>query len=624
MKSEILRRERGDLTLAGFAAAAAVVLALVFATYWLSAQQRRAAAWIGETHEVLRVIANTRGALVDIQNGHRGYTIEGREQALEPYSNGVAAVRRESARLHEMLRDTPEQKANLAQLDLLLPARLASAAQLVAARRAGGFAAAKEIVDSGWPAEQMFRLRVALQQMESEQERLLAARLAEHEKRLRLFWIAVGTIVTLLVAALALLYLQERRRRRDRQRLFESEQRFHLMTNSVVDYAIVMLDPEGGVRTWNAGAERITGHGDQEVTAGRNFSCFYPEEAAQASVPAQDLQMAAQTGHCAKEGWRLRRDGSRFWASVVISAMWNKDGTLRGFCMVLRDLTERRKADQALRAEMQERARIGEELQRLNASLEGIVVERTRELRQANADLLAAKQRLQDLSSRLINAQEQERRHIARELHDETGQSLTAIRLNLMDVVRGADPASRLPDSLQIVDRAIQQIRGMALKLRPTMLDDLGLVDALEWALEQQGKAAGWVTELDADPAYEGLPSDLETACFRIAQEAMTNAARHARATKVKLQLRVRGDELEVSVIDDGAGFDLERYRSPEERRKHFGLVSMTERASLVGGRLDIATAPGQGACVRAILPIPREQAEADVPDWAVALGPAA
>lgn len=626
MTTQTLRRPRGDLTLTGFVAAGLVVLALLAATAWLSVQQRRAAAWVNETHEVLRAIAITRGALIDIQNGHRGFTIEGTEEALQPYYQGIAAVQQETARLRFLLQDTEVQQGNLAELQRVLPARLASAAQLVQARRSGGMTAVRQILETGWPAEQMGALRGLLRVMEREQEQLLEQRLANQEHSLRWFWDAVIAIAVLLAGALSVLYLQVRRRRSDQCRLLESEERFHLMTSSVVDYAIVMLDPEGRVRSWNAGAERILGYSAEEVAADHHFSRFYAEADLREQQPVEDMRAATLRGHCAREGWRVRRDGSVFWASSVLSAFRNPDGTLRGFCLVLRDLTERQRSTEALRAEMAERARIARELEQLNRSLEGVVGERTRELQQANGELSEAKQRLQELSARLIHAQEQERRHVARELHDDTGQALTAIRMNLMEVLRGGDAGARMQDSVAIVDRAIAHIRGMALRLRPTMLDDLGLVDALEWALDEQARASGWRTGFDAGDCCPVLPPEVETACFRIVQESLTNAARHAQASHVKVRLRVLGERLELRIEDDGVGFDPQRYRSPQERTKHFGLVSMTERAHLVGGTLDVDAAPGRGTCIRVLVPIPVPDAaepDAALLDAVRGLGPA-
>jgi PAS domain S-box-containing protein len=602
---------RRDLTLAGFVAAGCVVLALLAATYWLSLQQRRAAAWVSETHSVLRAIANTRAALVDIQNGHRGFTIEGSEQALQPYRDGVAAVERETAFLRAMLKDTAEQQANLRELQRILPRRLESAARLVQARRDGGLDAVRQILETGWPAVQMSALRATLQAMEGQQEQLLQQRLSTQERALRWFWGLAGTVSALLALALLVLYLQVRRRSADQQRMLESEERFRLMTSNVVEYAIVMLDLEARVCTWNAGAERILGYQEPEITAGTHFACFYGEQDVRAGLPNADLHVAMVRGHCATEGWRVRRDGSRFWATMVLNAVHGPDGALRGFCLVLRDLTKRRQAEECLRAEVAERVRIGAELERVNHSLEAVVAERTRELQRANAELEAARQRLQDLSARLIHSQEQERARVARELHDATGQALSVLRMHLLQVLHGSEAGPRVRDSLAIVDAAIAQIRDMALRLRPTMLDDLGLVDALEWLVQQHSKSCGWKVQLDLDDGCPRLQPEIETACFRIVQESLANAARHARAGRVALKMRVHGGQLEVTIEDDGAGFELEQVRSAQRRDRHFGILAMTERARLVGGSFAIHAAPGAGVRIEVTVPAIAPAAEA-------------
>jgi PAS domain S-box-containing protein len=603
VSADISHPGRGDLTLSGFVAAACAAVVLVCAAYWLSLQESRAAGWVRHTHEVLTIIARTRAALVDIQNGHRGFTISGQEQDLEPYHNGRAAIATETARLRALLGDSGLQRQRLTELERSLVARLASAGQLVAARRAGGFDAAKAIVDTGLPNEEMTSLRDMLKSLEAEEEQLLRERLANHEWRVRWFWASMAAVVVLLVVGLAMLYLQVRRHRAARQALLESEHRFNLMTSSVVEYAIVMLDLEGRVATWNAGAQRISGYHAEEIV-GRDFACFYlPEEISQ-DKPKRTLQAAASQDRFSEEGWLVRRDGSAFWASMVMTPLRGHQDDLRGFCMIARDLTTHRRAAETLRAEISERIRAEEELQRLNRSLEALVQERTAELRSTNADLLDAKLRLRDLSSQLISAQEQERRDIAREL-DQTGQSLSVILMDLKDILRGAAGATaRIPDCIAVTDAAVAHIRAIVLNLRPTMLDDLGLVDALEWALEQQAKAAGWKATIDGRDIPEEMPADIRTACFRIAQEALANAARHARASEVKLHLKMAGSTLELTVSDNGAGFDVERYRSANEREKHFGLVTMEERAGLVGGRLDIDAVPGRGTRIQASFPV--------------------
>src|SRR5262249_21981026 len=155
----------------------------------------------------------------------------------------------------------------------------------------------------------------------------------------------------------------------------------------------------------------------------------------------------------------------------------------------------------------------------------------------SNEALLAAKDHLQALSARLMSAQEEERRRIARELHDETGQALTLIRMHLAELA-GADTGRQrqVAEGGARVAPAIAHIRGLSQRLRPSMLDDLGLGDALEWVVEQQARAAGWQTNVDVPQLDERLPEDIETACFRICQEALTNAARHAHASEVDVR----------------------------------------------------------------------------------------
>lgn len=208
LNAEITRPGRGDLTLSAFIAAACVALALVCAAYWLSLQQSRAASWVSHTHEVLTAIARTRASLVDIQNGQRGFIISGREEYLEPYRNGRLAISAETARLRALVADNPSQQRHLADLEAALAPRLASAALLIDARRAGGFEAAKSIVGTGLRGEEMARLRQALQSLEVEEEQLLRGRLAEHDRRLQWFWTGMTALMAGLFSALAVPYLQ--------------------------------------------------------------------------------------------------------------------------------------------------------------------------------------------------------------------------------------------------------------------------------------------------------------------------------------------------------------------------------------------------------------------------------
>jgi signal transduction histidine kinase len=209
----------------------------------------------------------------------------------------------------------------------------------------------------------------------------------------------------------------------------------------------------------------------------------------------------------------------------------------------------------------------------------------------------AGRERLESLSRRLLTVQEEERRRLAIELHDELGQLLTAVKMNL-----GASPA-HFDDAIESVDLAMQTVRDLALDLRPAMLDDLGLAAALRWYADRFAKQTGIATHLAVDEVPR-LDPNIATASFRVAQEALTNVARHASAKNVWLSLHQSNGTLELAVRDDGVGFDVAAASDRATRGASLGLVGMEERASLAGGSLAIVSKPASGAEVRARFPI--------------------
>jgi signal transduction histidine kinase len=235
------------------------------------------------------------------------------------------------------------------------------------------------------------------------------------------------------------------------------------------------------------------------------------------------------------------------------------------------------------------------------------LAEQMAERQRAETALEETKERLQSLSRRLLETQEMERRHIARELHDEIGQALTAMKINLQALQRSAEPGlavTRLLDSINIVDRTLRQVRNLSLDLRPSMLDDFGLCAALRWYADQQAQRAGLQVQFVA-PALEGrLEPTLETACFRVAQEALTNIVRHAQASSVRVELGEEAGHLHLMVRDDGAGFDPGSIRRELDGDTSLGVLGMKERASLMGGRVEFISAPGRGTEVHGWFPI--------------------
>jgi signal transduction histidine kinase len=219
----------------------------------------------------------------------------------------------------------------------------------------------------------------------------------------------------------------------------------------------------------------------------------------------------------------------------------------------------------------------------------------------------AGAESLRLMSRQLVRAQEDERRHIARELHDEVGQSLTAALINLQVMANLPDTdlsPARLEDSMIQIERVLQQIRTLSLSLRPAMLDDLGLVPALRWLVGRQAERNGFAATFQADIANERFASDIETTCFRAVQEAITNIARYAQAEHVEVSLIRRDADLCISIRDDGIGFDVAAALQRAAQGHSMGLLSMQERVLLLGGQIRIESAPAQGALIEICLPL--------------------
>src|ERR1700674_2774841 len=228
------------------------------------------------------------------------------------------------------------------------------------------------------------------------------------------------------------------------------------------------------------------------------------------------------------------------------------------------------------------------------------------QLQQAQDSLRQSQERYRSLSHRLLEQQEHERALLARELRDQLGQSLVAISLYLETIKGELSPASsgRVLESIRIIEKMIEQVKTLAFELRPSTLDEIGLVGALRLLVARHGERTGVRASFTSTPTDVRAPAEIETACFRIVQEALSNVARHASAPNVEVTLTAQGVVLELVLRDEGVGFDVERMRSG------LGLVGMGERAELAGGRLDIESAPGAGTTLRVRFPLPRLDVE--------------
>lgn len=214
-----------------------------------------------------------------------------------------------------------------------------------------------------------------------------------------------------------------------------------------------------------------------------------------------------------------------------------------------------------------------------------------------------ARQELRHLSARLVESQESERKNISRELHDAVGQSMSAVQFELHDLGVALAPypeplRTRVDRIRELVESSVAMVRNMALLLRPSMLDDLGLAAALEWQASQVSRSTGVRIKIVADTLPDGLPEEHKINVFRIVQEALNNVCRHARASTVEITLAASGGHLSVVIRDDGRGF-----RTP--RTTGLGLIGMQERAESLGGSLNVTSEPGQGTVIQVQLTLP-------------------
>lgn len=239
------------------------------------------------------------------------------------------------------------------------------------------------------------------------------------------------------------------------------------------------------------------------------------------------------------------------------------------------------------------------------------------------------RERLKVLSHQLLHAQETERRNVARQLHDEIGQTITAVSLHLQTMQRQSGDVAlkeQLKESIAEVETVLQQVRSLSRELHPAVLEDLGLVAALEWFLLHRAKPAGLESSVIAPLMLNPIPPEIEITCFRVVQEAVTNVLRHANARRVEIELLARpltrgererkafsstaksgaGDEWEFDLIvrDDGKGFDVAAAQARAMQGASLGLLGMQERVALVGGTTEFQSAPGEGTLVRARFPI--------------------
>jgi PAS domain S-box-containing protein len=352
------------------------------------------------------------------------------------------------------------------------------------------------------------------------------------------------------------------------------------------DDAIVSKNLDGVITSWNKGAERIFGYSREEAIGQNILLIIPPDRWGEEQKILARLKRGERIDHF--ETVRLRKDGKAIDISVTISPVRDAAGRVIGASKVGRDISNRKQAE---------------------ATLELRVSERTAELQEKNREVMKQTDLVRDLSGRLLQIQDEERRRIARELHDSAGQLLAAIKMNISKLVREKEKLSPsaakcVEENANLVEQALVEIRTMSHLLHPPLLDEVGLESAIRGFIEGFAKRSKIDVNLVVAPGFERLSPDQEIAIFRVVQESLTNVHRHSGSRKAEVRLARRHGCIHLEVSDEGKGIPPDKQldlNSPATLG--VGFRGMRERIRQLGGTLQIHSR-GHGTTVEATLPI--------------------
>ncbi|MGC2698032.1 MAG: CHASE3 domain-containing protein, partial [Candidatus Angelobacter sp.] len=321
-------------------------------SYQNAAREESDREWVTHTYQVLATIDLVGSKLADAESEQRSYMLTGDPLALQSHEYKLDLLSTALKDLRELTADNPVQQSNLDTLAPLINTKLTQMHQGIELRKQKGLEPAAEAIRRGPGLGLMATIRDQLSAMRAEEQKLLLQRkvTADTASRSTKRGIIVGSLIAvafLLASGLAV-NRELRERSRAERALHISEEQFRLAVADVSTYAIITLDIQGNVASWNAGAERIKGYRAQEII-GKHFSSFYPQEDLAACKPEKELETVATVGRLEDEGWRVRKDRSRFWANTVITAMRDAQGKLIGFSKVTRDLTERKRTEENIK-----------------------------------------------------------------------------------------------------------------------------------------------------------------------------------------------------------------------------------------------------------------------------------
>lgn len=357
------------------------------------------------------------------------------------------------------------------------------------------------------------------------------------------------------------------------QKVKESEKWLTTTLNSIGE-GMIATGADGKIKMFNPVAENLSGWKKNEVL-GEDISAVFIINDENLEYIEDPISHVLRTGNILKLKNNIclkNKNGKMFSINATASPIKN-NGENVGAILVFQDITEQKK------------------------------IERERE--NLLQEVMEARERLKQLSKRLIEIQETDRRYFAYELHEQIGQSLTSIKIHLQTLLMLKDNPykEQLNDSVSMLENIIKEVRRLSLSLRPSMLDDLGLVPAIRWFIKHKTKETNIETVIEADELSK-IPSDVENMCYRIAQEGITNVVRHSEATKLTVSINLNAGDMVLKVEDNGKGFDVEKVLKKNIQEGSMGINGMKERVELLGGEFKIISSPGKGTAMYAAFPV--------------------
>lgn len=383
-----------------------------------------------------------------------------------------------------------------------------------------------------------------------------------------------------------ILYYAIEREKNDRIRL-ESERKYRLFVDGATGLAFIMLDLDGNITHWNAGAERLFGYAE-DAALNKYFSLLFTAEDQRNGRPENELRRAEALEKGDDDNWLVRADGSRFWASGAVTAIRDPKDNLIGFAKVVRDKSAQKDAN--------------DKLAELNRTLEERVIQRTQELTRNQ-------ERLRAMASDLTLTEQRERRRLATDLHDYLAQLLVVCRLKLNQGQTITDTESRgkvLQEADNILDQSLTYTRTLVTQLSPTCLYEFGLHAALVWLGSEMGKQ-GLTVHLKSADGTPDLPENHAVLLFQSVRELLYNVLKHSGVQEVTVTLSLQADNhMHIEVEDFGRGFRDGHEERHEESSSKFGLFSIRERLEAIGGELVLTSALQKGT--HALLRIPTQR----------------